>query len=257
MHERNPLINKMSAARPPLGDPSDTGNARGSAFNVGFKTFTHLQRLFSLENGAQCHAFSRIAGHLAIHLPEVARRLSDDEFGVLHLELGVLKLATRDAINERDWGTVSRHFAFIDMLFQDAPADLDSAIQVSYLGMLLSNETNINFCKARTLLPPLLTSALNAVERHYAACEQRDSAPPAATTTPTPPTELQIVLSERESRILQLLYEGNSVGQMADSLNCMMRTVDLQLRNVARKLGVTSRNGVVIEALRRGMIARS
>ncbi len=110
---------------------------------------------------------SRFVDHLAIYLPEVAATMGEDDFGVLHLEVGALKLATRDAIVRRDWPVVRRHFAFVDSLLEHADTELHDAIGVSYLGNLFYSETALDYAKARTLLPPRLAVALEIMERHY------------------------------------------------------------------------------------------
>ncbi len=110
---------------------------------------------------------TRFAGYLAIHFPEVVAGIEEADLGVLHLEAGALKAATRDAILRRDWPTVSRHFAFVDSVLEIADTELHEAIGISYLVNLLYNETSINFAKARTLLPKRLAVALEIMERHY------------------------------------------------------------------------------------------
>jgi len=110
---------------------------------------------------------SRFAGYLAIHFPEVAAAIDDMDFGVLHLEVGALKRASREAILARDWPLVSRHFAFVDSVLESASTELHDAIGVSYLGNLFYGETSLNYAKARTLLPKRLALALEIMERHY------------------------------------------------------------------------------------------
>jgi hypothetical protein len=110
---------------------------------------------------------SSFANYAALYFPEVAALMDESDFGVLHLEVGVLKLATRDAIAERDWHTVCKYFAFVAYLFEDAGPDLRDAINISYLGNLFYGETSLNYAKARTLLPKPLVRALEAIETHY------------------------------------------------------------------------------------------
>ena len=109
----------------------------------------------------------RFADFLAKHFPQVAASIDDAHVGVLHLEVGALKLATRNAIWTRDWPTVRTHLSFVDSVLEAADAELHDAVGVSYLGSLLYGETSINFAKARTLLPRRLAVALEIIERHY------------------------------------------------------------------------------------------
>ncbi len=107
------------------------------------------------------------AVHLARHFPEVAARIDDCDFGVLHLEVGALKLATRDAIAKRDWHTVCNYFNFVADLLAGAGDELRDAVNVSYLGNLFYGETSPDFAKARTLLPKPLAEALAKIESHF------------------------------------------------------------------------------------------
>lgn len=110
---------------------------------------------------------TRFANYLALYFPEVMEIMDEVDWGVLHLEVGALKLATRDAIVNRDWATVAMHFAFVDSMLEGAERELHDAIRVSYLGNLFYSEASLNYAKARTLLPPRLFVALKMVERHY------------------------------------------------------------------------------------------
>ena len=110
---------------------------------------------------------SRFASHLALYFPEAASRIDEADFGILHLEVGVLKLETRDAIAKRNWNAVRDHYLFISMIMEDAGAELRNAVKVSYLGNLFYGEVSLNYAKARSMLPRNLAAALGAVEEHY------------------------------------------------------------------------------------------
>lgn len=131
-----------------------------------YNAFCHLYKLVQLKP-IPFAGYSRFAGYLAIHFPEVAASIDEADYGVLHLEVGEFKLATRSAILKRDWPTVRMHFEFVDGLLESADADLHDAIGVSYLGNLFYRETSLNYAKARTLLPKRLAVALEIIERHY------------------------------------------------------------------------------------------
>lgn len=110
---------------------------------------------------------SRFACFLGVHFPETAQRIDEDDFGVLHLEVGVLKLASREAIANADWDTLRAHYAFIVALVDHGGDELRGALEVSYLGSLFYGESAAGYAKARTLLPPPLAHALARVETHY------------------------------------------------------------------------------------------
>ena len=143
------------------------GNAAAvPRFQLDYNSFGELHKLVCLKS-LPLAGNSRFASHLALYFPEVAARIDEGDFGILHLEVGALKLATRDAINHRDWHTVCKHFAFVEDLLGNAGDELRGALEVSYLGNLLYGETSINYAKARTLLPSLLAASLEKTEMHY------------------------------------------------------------------------------------------
>ncbi len=109
--------------------------------------------------------------HVTLHLPEVSVRIEEDDFGVLHLEMGAMKLATRDAIRRYELHTVRRHFAFIAYLFEHADKELHDAIRVSYLEQLFIGEETPDYEHARGLLPRNLAEALKKLDLRYALLE--------------------------------------------------------------------------------------
>ncbi len=134
---------------------------------LNYKAFAYLRKLMSYKAMITAGACSRFANRLALHLPSVATRIDEADFGVLHLEVGELKLATRDAIISHDWETVASHFAFVTELLQDAGGELRDALHISYLGSLFYGELHVSYAKARCMLPRPLAIALEKVERHY------------------------------------------------------------------------------------------
>lgn len=139
------------------------GQARSPLDDATFRDLHQagLPQPFSLEGNR------RFVEHLAAHFPEVASSIDEADLGVLHLEVGALKQATREAIEGRDWPAVARHFAFVDSMLESADTELHDAIGISYLIALFYGETSLNYAKARTLLPKRLALALEIMERHY------------------------------------------------------------------------------------------
>jgi len=135
---------------------------------LDYNSFHHLHRLVCLKS-LHVAGNSRFASYLALHLPEAAMRIDEGDYGVLHLEVGALKLETRDAIARRNWDAVREHYVFVSLVMEDAGAELRDAIMVSYLGSLFYGEDSLNFAKARSMLPRDLAAALDAVERHYSS----------------------------------------------------------------------------------------
>ncbi len=142
--------------------------ADASRFRLDFRAFGYLQQLMRFKSAQPTPARSDFASRLASHFPEIADRIDESDLGILHLEVGELKLATAHAIARRDWDAVAAHFAFVnDLLQDDGNTDLRDAVHVSYLGNLFYGETSINHAKARCMLPQRLAGALYDIERHY------------------------------------------------------------------------------------------
>jgi DNA-binding NarL/FixJ family response regulator len=61
-------------------------------------------------------------------------------------------------------------------------------------------------------------------------------------------------LSEREIDLLKLMAKGLDNGDIANKLGLSLRTVQVHLRNIFQKLGVSSRIEAVLYALREGLV---
>lgn len=142
--------------------PASPGQAE-----LDYKPFGDLHKLACMRP-ARPGGNASFAEYLAIYFPDVAASIDRAEFGILHLEIGALALATRAAIAKHDWKIVSTHFAFVDSVLEAATGrELHDAVGVSYLGNLFYNETALSYAKARTLMPKRLAKALEIIERHY------------------------------------------------------------------------------------------
>ncbi len=135
-------------------------------FQLDENAFHDVYRLVCLKS-LPLAGRSHFANLLALHLPEAAARIDDSDFGILHLEVGALKLVSRDAIARRNWNVLRTHFAFASEIMAEAGADLRDAIRISYLGNLFHSESSLNYAKARSLLPSNLAAILKTVEAHY------------------------------------------------------------------------------------------
>ncbi|HEY5993562.1 MAG TPA: hypothetical protein VIU46_03070 [Gallionellaceae bacterium] len=149
-----------------LADMGHMADAALPRFQLDYQSFRDLHKILCLKPQAR-GAKSRFACYLALYFPEVADLIDESDFSILHLEVGVLKLASRDAIAKGDWDALSRHFAFVMALLNNGGGELRDALSVSYLGELFYGESTGNFAVARCLLPQPLDSALEGLERHY------------------------------------------------------------------------------------------
>ena len=156
----------LNMSLPAFRDKNLAGLAVGTRLQPGYAWFQYPHRLACF-NFIPIAEHARFASHLALYIPEAETRIDEGDFGILHLEVGALKLETRDAIARRNWNAVRNHFIFISMTMEDGAAELRYAIRISYLGSLFYGEVSLNHAKARSLLPRNLAAALAAVEEHY------------------------------------------------------------------------------------------
>lgn len=149
-----------------IGSHREAGPEPIPRFQLDYGSFRDLHRLVSdkpASNGRE----SRFASRLMLYFPEVAINIDEDDFGILHLEMGELKLATRAAIIRGEWYTIRKHFNFVADLYGTGGPELRDAIRVSYLGNLLYGENSNNHERARAMLPASLSFVLRNLERHY------------------------------------------------------------------------------------------
>ncbi len=111
--------------------------------------------------------------HVMLHMPDVAARIEEDDFGVLNLEIAAMKQATREAIARYELYTVRRHFSFLSYLLEHADKELHDAILVSYLEALFLGGTTPEYLNARALLPANLEDALRRAELHFKVLDMR------------------------------------------------------------------------------------
>lgn len=134
---------------------------------INFKAFSSIRRILNNKPRVARGACSCFANHLALRFPEVAERIDEADHGELHLEMGELKLATRDAILCGDWPTVAEQFAYAAQLLKEGDPAVQDAVRISYLGNLFYDEMSQAYAKARCMLPRRLAIALEKTERHY------------------------------------------------------------------------------------------
>ena len=148
-----------------------TWHAYGRRMSEKSQSRANIKSLRDLHKLAALNPFpvtenSKVTDYLTRHFPDVAASINTTHWA-LHVEIGAMALATREAISRHDWPTLSAHFAFIDSLLEAADTELHQAIGVSYLVNLFYGETAFDYAKARTLMPKRLAAALEIMERHY------------------------------------------------------------------------------------------
>jgi hypothetical protein len=161
-------MDQQILALPTLTFPLNGEVTRDFRFN--FNVFSSLrQTLRSRSKTMPVTIMSRadFIHHVTLHMPEVSALIEEDDFGILHLEMGAMKLATQCAIMRYEFHTVRRHFSFISYLFEHADNELYDAILVSYLESLFIDEDASEYLNARSLLPASLEDALKKAELRY------------------------------------------------------------------------------------------
>ncbi|HMC13186.1 MAG TPA: hypothetical protein VKG67_02435 [Gallionellaceae bacterium] len=165
-------MNQQTLAMPndhfPLNGVPSTQGFPAHDFRFNFNVFAAMrQALRSRGQAIPVMGRADFMHHVTLHMPEVSSRIDEDDFGILHLEVGAMKLATRDAIVRYEFHTVRRHFSFIAYLFEHAENALYDAILVSYLEGLFIGETSPEYENARSLLPNNLEEALKKAELRF------------------------------------------------------------------------------------------
>ncbi len=119
---------------------------------LDFKTFASLRRMVTHQQTKPLLKRADFMKQVTLFLPEVAARIEESDFGIVHLEVGAMKLTTRNALGQSDFATVRRHLSLIADLFDRADPELYEAIRVSYLEALFLGETSAAHKVARSML---------------------------------------------------------------------------------------------------------
>lgn len=131
---------------------------------MDFKTFCSLRRMVSHQRRQETVGSSDFMQLLALHLPEVAEHVDESDFGYIHLEVGVLKLASRSAILSRNMSDMLRHLILVRDLLGRADQTLHDALRVSYLEALFLGESGAETIAARGMLPRVMEDMLRKAE---------------------------------------------------------------------------------------------
>jgi hypothetical protein len=131
---------------------------------LDFKTFASLRRMVSHQQTKPLIKRTDFMKLVTLYLPEVASRIEESDFGIVHLEIGAMKLATRDAFARSDFATVRKHLFLIADLFDRADAELYYAIRISYLEAIFLGETSAAHIVARGMLSKAMENSLRQAE---------------------------------------------------------------------------------------------
>jgi hypothetical protein len=131
---------------------------------LDFKAFASLRRMVTHQQSKPLIRRADFMQLVTIYLPEVAACIEENDFGIVHLEIGAMKLATKDAFARSDFATVRKHLFLIADLFDRADAELYDAIRISYLEALFLGDTSAAHIVARGMLSRPMENALRQAE---------------------------------------------------------------------------------------------
>ncbi|MBU1425061.1 MAG: hypothetical protein KJ681_05495 [Gammaproteobacteria bacterium] len=131
---------------------------------LDFKAFASLRRMVTHQQSKPLIKRSDFMKLVTLYLPEVAAHIDESDSGIVHLEIGAMKLATRDALARSDFATVRKHLFLIADLFDRADAELYEAIRISYLEAIFLGDTSAAHIVARGMLSNAMENALRQAE---------------------------------------------------------------------------------------------
>ncbi len=143
------------------------------------------------------------------------------------------------------------------------------ALQAGAFGYVLKNRPEIELVaqlrRIRDGEPPLSSSVARRMLKHFAAVSELPadaSAPlvpppglmPAQPLRPGMVEEPEIALTERETEVLQRVGKGYTLPEIAQQLALSRHTVADYVKQIYRKLDISSRAEAALEAARRGLV---
>jgi len=129
-------------------------------------------------------------------------------------------------------------------------ADLFAAIKYGARGYILKNtepedliHAIFHIAQGGVIVSPLMAAKLLAEFKDFETGEKKEPVP-----------ETESVLSPREGEVLQMVAQGATNRQIADSLFISENTVKTHLRNIMDKLHLANRSQAAAYAIQRGLV---
>ncbi len=148
-------------------------------------------------------------------------------------------------------------------LFDD-DAHVFPALQAGAFGYVLKDRPEIELVaqlrRIRDGEPPLSSSVARRMLKHFAAVSGHPPALPDLPVAPTEPPrqglaeEAEVALTERETEVLQRVGKGYTLPEIAQQLGLSRHTVADYVKQIYRKLDISSRAEAALEAARRGLV---
>ena len=129
-----------------------------------------------------------------------------------------------------------------------------AALRAGAIGYLLKERDDLELSSALRSIEQGGAPIDPAIARHILGwlAAQQPSLP--AVVAADAPAPLPVALTPRERKILELVAQGLSNRDMAESLSISRLTVECHTKNIYRKLAVTSRTEAVYQARRHGLL---
>jgi len=194
-------------------------------------------------------AFPLIEVSLACRLDEALRCVAERSFDLVLVDLGLPDGSGVDVV-----GALHHHQPQalpVVVTIYDDDAHLFPALQAGAFGYLLKDQpAAVLVAQLLRMIngePPLSPPIARRVLAHFAnGAKQRDMLPR--------PIEDSVHLSERETEVLQRVAKGYTLPEIAQQFGLSRHTVGDYIKQVYRKLKVSSRAEATLEAARRGLV---
>ena len=195
------------------------------------------------ENYPQAQIFE--AGRMA----EAMHILQHEEVDLLLVDLGLPDASGLELI--RALAEQRPQARSVVVTIFDDDDHLFPALQAGAFGYLLKDRPKVELrAQLRRIQdgePPLSPSIARRMVQHFA----RLNASPAPDDRER---EEQVALTERESEVLQLVGKGYTLPEIAGQLALSRHTVADYVKQIYRKLNISSRAEAALEAVRRGLV---
>jgi DNA-binding NarL/FixJ family response regulator len=194
-------------------------------------------------------AYPELAIHSVSHVQEALRELRQQTFDLALVDLGLPDGSGHEvlsALRELQPQSIS-----VVVTIHDDDEHLFPALQAGAFGYLLKEQPqDLLVAQLHRIAqgePPLSPSIARRVIAYFTQAQTRRSQHVQA-------LEDQIALSERENDVLLRVSKGFTLPEIAKQLSISRHTVADHVKQIYRKLGVSSRAEAALEAVRRGMI---
>ena len=207
--------------------------------------------------------FAVLALTLSAIRPRIAllrrQHLFDNGLYLVHLVGG--RVAGREVSRDGDGGQLiaqlvssSPQTVVVVATIHDDDAHVFPALRAGASGYILKSQpAEVVRAQLRRIEqgePALSPSIAARVLRHFRVGAERSTEPASAPAAALP----SVQLTDREVDVLRLIAKGYKASEVAQLLSLSSHTVTTYVRDIYRKLGISSRAEATLEAARRGLV---